>query len=150
MIHSLKTSLMLAGLLACSAGFAADQMSRDDYKAAKDQIQATSKSDLAACAKMDGNAKDVCKAEAKAKEKVAMAELDAKKSGKDSDREKVAKVKAEQDYAVAKEKCEDKGVADKGACKKEAKAAEDKAMADVKAMKAEDKAAQKKNTAKSG
>ena len=93
------------------------------------------KSDKAACAKMDGNAKDVCSAEAKAKEKVALADLDYKKSGKDSDRIKAAKVKAEQDYAVAKEKCEDKSVTDKGACKKEAKAAEDKAMADLKAEK---------------
>ena len=131
----LKTSLMLAGLLAFSSGFAADQMSKDDYKAAKDQISATYKSDKAACAKMDGNAKDVCSAEAKAKEKVALADLDYKKSGKDSDRIKAAKVKAEQDYAVAKEKCEDKSVTDKGACKKEAKAAEDKAMADLKAEK---------------
>jgi hypothetical protein len=153
MTHSLKTSLMLAGLLACSSGFAADQMSKDEYKSAKDQINATYKSDKAACGKMDGNAKDVCNKDAKAKEKVAMAELDAKKSGKDSDRIKAAKVKAEQDYAVAKEKCEDKGVADKGACKKEAKAAEDKAMADIKAMKADNKAenkAEKKSAAKSG
>jgi hypothetical protein len=149
MPHSLKTSLMLAGLLACASGFAADQMSKDDYKASKDQIKATYKSDEAGCAKMSGNAKDVCTKEAKAKEKVALADLDAKKSGKESDRIKAAKVKAEQDYAIAKEKCEDKGVADKGACKKEAKAAEDKAMADIKAMKAENKA-EKKSTAKAG
>ena len=145
----LKTSLMLAGVLAFSTGFAADQMSKTDYKAAKDQINATYKSDKAACDKMEGNAKDVCGKEAKAKEKVAMAELDFKKSGKDSDRIKASKVKAEQDYAVAKEKCEDKSVADKGACKKEAKAAEDKAMADIKAEKAETKA-EKKSAAKSG
>jgi hypothetical protein len=135
MFHPLKTSLMLAGLLAFSSGFAADQMSKDEYKAAKDQIKATYKSDDAACDKMSGNAKDVCHKEAKAKEKVAMAELDYKKSGKEADRIKAAKVKAEQDYAIAKEKCEDKSVADKGACKKEAKAAEEKAMADVKAEK---------------
>jgi hypothetical protein len=143
MFQPLKTSLLMAGLLAFSSGFAADQMSKDDYKAAKDQIKATSKSDHAACDKSEGNAKDVCNAEAKAKEKLAMADLDAKRSGKDSDREKAAKVKAEQDYAVAKEKCEDKSVPDKGACKKEAKAAEDKAMADVKAQKAQDKAENK-------
>jgi hypothetical protein len=138
-----KTSLMLAGLLACTSGFAADQMSKDDYKAAKDQIKATEKADKAGCDKMDGNAKDVCSAEAKAKEKVALAELDAKKSGKESDRLKVAKVKAEEDYAIAKQKCEDKSVADKGACKKEAKAAEEKALADVKMQKAQDKAESK-------
>jgi hypothetical protein len=56
-------------------------------------------------------------------------------SGKESDRIKAAKVKAEQDYAIAKEKCDDKSVADKSACKKEAKAAEEKALADLKAEK---------------
>src|SRR4030095_9881251 len=87
MFKPLKTSLLMAGLLAFSSGFGDGQMSKDDYKAGKDQIKATAKSDHAACAKMDGNAKDVCNAEAKAKEKVAMAELDAKKSGKEYDRE---------------------------------------------------------------
>jgi hypothetical protein len=129
----LKTALTLAGLLAVSSGFAADAMSKEDQKAAKDRIEATFKSDKAACAKMEGNTKDICNAEAKAKQKVAQAELDAQKSGKDSDKAKVARVKAEQDYEIAKEKCEEPSVADKGACKKEAKATQDKAIADVKA-----------------
>src|SRR5437016_337505 len=107
-LKPLHVSLMLAGMMAFSSGFAADQMSKEDYKMQKDQITSTAKVDKDACAKMEGNAKDVCKKEAEAKEKVALAELDYKKSGKDTDRIKAAKVKAEQDYAVAKEKCEDK------------------------------------------
>ncbi|WP_280152430.1 hypothetical protein [Piscinibacter sp. XHJ-5] len=108
-------------------------MSSEEVKAAKDQIKATAKSDKEACDKLKDNAKDVCDKEAKAKEKVALAELDYKRTGKDSDRIKAARVKAEQDYEVAKEKCDDKSGADKDACKKEAKAAEAKAKADLKA-----------------
>ncbi|HEV7915652.1 MAG TPA: hypothetical protein VGP22_17945 [Albitalea sp.] len=130
--HPLKTSLMVACLMVFSSSFAADAVSKDEVKAAKDQIKATYKSEKEACDKLKDNAKDVCDKEAKAKEKVAMAELDFKRTGKDADRLKAAKVKAEQDYEVAKEKCDDKSGADKDACKKEAKAVEAKAKADLK------------------
>lgn len=133
--HPLKTSLMVACLLAFSSSFGADAMSKDEVKAAKDQIKATYKTDKEACDKLKGNAHELCEKEAKAKDKIALADLDAKRTGKDADRIKAAKVKAEQEYAVAKEKCEDKKGADKDACKKEAKAAEAKAMADLKAEK---------------
>jgi len=135
----LKTSLMIACLMAFSSSFAADAMSKDEVKAAKDQIKATYKTDKAACDKLKDNAKDVCDKEAKAKEKIAMADLEYKRTGKDSDRIKAAEVKAEQDYAVAKEKCDDKSGADKNACQKEAKAVEAKAKADLKAEKKAEK-----------
>jgi hypothetical protein len=134
-LHSFKLTLLVASLFAASASFAADAMSKDDYKAAKDKIEAEYKTAKQACDSLKDNAKDVCEKEAKAKEKVALAELDFNKSGKDSDRIKAEKVKAEQEYAVAKEKCEDKKGADERACKKEAKAAELKAKADIKAEK---------------
>jgi hypothetical protein len=133
--HNLKLSLLVAGLMAMSSGFAADKMGKDDFKAAKDKITADYKAAKATCGSMSGNAKDVCEKEAKAKEKIAVAQLDYNRTGKDSDRVKAEKVKAEQDYAIAKEKCEDKSVANKSACKKEAKAAETKAKADIKADK---------------
>ena len=62
-----------------SAGFAADNtaMSKDAYKAAKDKIEAQHKADKKACDGMKDNAKDICNAEAKGKEKVAKAELEA-------------------------------------------------------------------------
>ena len=61
-----------------SAAFAADGMTRDAYKAEKDKIETQAKADKKACDGMKENAKDVCQAEAKAKEKIAKAELDAK------------------------------------------------------------------------
>lgn len=131
----LKLSVFLAAVMALSTGFAADKMSKEDYKAAKDRIEADYKAAKDACDGQKDNAKDICQAEAKAKEKVALAELDFNNSGKDSDRTKLERVKAEQDYAVAKERCEDKKGDEERACKKEAKAAEAKAKADIKAEK---------------
>lgn len=133
--HSLKLSLLVASLFSVSSSFAADAMSKDDYKAAKDKITSEYKDAKKACDPLKGNAHDICEKEATAKEKIALAELDFNRSGKDADRIKVESVKAEQQYAVAKEKCEDKKGADERACKKEAKAAEVKAKADIKAEK---------------
>jgi len=79
-----------------------------------------------------GNAKDICVEEAKAKEKVARAELEYGYTGKAGDRNKVAVARAESAYAVAKEKCDDKAGNAKDVCVKEAKAVEIKALADAK------------------
>lgn len=127
--HSFKLSVLVASLFAVSSSFAADAMSKEDYKAAKDKISAEYKSAKQACDALKDNARDVCEKEATAKEKVALAELDFNRSGKDSDRIKAERVKAEQEYAVAKERCEDKKGDEERACKKEAKAAELKAKA---------------------
>jgi len=74
----------------------------------------------------------VCEAQAKAKENVAKAELDYKRSGTERDRMNVAETKAKSDYDVAKEKCEDQASDKQSACKKEAKAAEESALAAAK------------------
>ena len=131
--HPLKLSLFVACLMAASSGFAADaKMSREDYKAAKDKISADYKVDKAVCDKLTDNAKDVCDKQAKAKEKIAIAELEYNRSGTDRDRVKLANVKAEQEYAVAKEKCDDQTGDAKNICQKEAKAAEARAKAEIK------------------
>ena len=76
--HSLQASLLVAALMAFGTAHAADNMSKADYKAEKDRIASTYKTDKDACGKMSGNAKDVCVEEAKAKEKIAKAELEYK------------------------------------------------------------------------
>ena len=71
-------------------------------------------------------------AEAKGKEKVAKAELEAQyKPSKEASYE-VTVAKAEADYAVAKERCDDKAGNDKDVCKTEAKSTHTKAVADAK------------------
>src|SRR5450631_2666140 len=130
-IFSLKASLIVAAMLVLPMAHAAT-MTKADYTATRTRIGADYKSDKAACASLAGNAKDICVEEAKAKEKVARAELEYGFTGKAGDRNKVAVAKAESAYAVAKEKCDDKAGNAKDVCVKEAKAVEIKALADAK------------------
>jgi hypothetical protein len=74
-ISYIKYSIAIASLLALPLAQAAN-MSKEDYKAGKDRISASYKSDKAACDALSGNAKDVCMEEAKGKEKIAKAELE--------------------------------------------------------------------------
>jgi hypothetical protein len=69
---------------------------------------------------MKDNAKDICMAEAKGREKVAIADLDVtyKPSAKARYEARVARADAQ--YAVAKEKCDDLAGNAKDVCRKEA------------------------------
>ena len=127
---ALKHSLIVAALLALPLAQAAT-MAKPDYKAAKSQISADYKAAKAACGSMSANAKDICVEEAKAKEKVARAELEYGYTGKVKDQNKILVAKAESTYAVAKEKCDDMKGNEKDVCVKQAKAVEVKALADV-------------------
>lgn len=130
-----KPFITLAVALAAAFGgsaWAADAMSKDAYKSAKDQIEQTAKADKKACDAMKDNAKDICQAEAKAKEKVAKAELDAQRKPSPKADEKVRLMKAEAAYEVAKEKCEDQKGKEMSACKKDAKTTYDKTKAEAK------------------
>jgi hypothetical protein len=128
---ALKHSLIVAALLALPLAQAAT-MAKPDYKAAKSRISADYKADKAACGSMTANAKDTCVEEAKAKEKVARAELEYGYTGKTKDQNKILVAKAESAYSVAKEKCDDMKGNDKDVCVKEAKAVEVKALANAK------------------
>jgi len=110
-------------------------ISTAEYKAEKDRIEADAKAAKKACDSMKDNAKDICQAEAKGKEKLAKKELDLKRNPNDKNAQDLAKIKAEGAYEVAKEKCEDQKGADMMACKKAAKAEKDSAMAAAKGKK---------------
>jgi hypothetical protein len=101
-------------------------------KAEKDRIEADAKSAKAKCDPLKGNEKDVCQAEAKAKEKTAKAELDAKYDATPRKQRKAEETKAEGEYEVAKQKCDGNKDGSK-VCKDQAKAKYDKAKADLKA-----------------
>jgi hypothetical protein len=77
---------------------------------------------------MKANAKDICMAEAKGKQKVAKAELDAKhEKDQAKAQKKVQDAKAEATYEVAKEKCDDQKGEAKDACMKQARVERDRA-----------------------
>jgi hypothetical protein len=131
-IHFALKPAAVAAIVLLLSGAQAATITKADYQAGKTRISADYKADKAACASLAGNAKDICIEEAKAKEKVARAELEFSFTGKKKDRNSVLVAKAESTYAVAKEKCDDKAGNDKDVCIKEAKAVEVKALADAK------------------
>lgn len=120
--------------LAFSAGSMAEGISKTDYQAGKDKIAAEYKSTKAACDSLSGNKNDICVADAKGKEKVAIAELEASYKPSRETRYEARVAKAEADYAVANERCDDLAGNTKDVCVKEAKAAEVTAKADAKAQ----------------
>jgi hypothetical protein len=133
-LQHFKTGLAVAALFAASGAYA-DTISKADYAASKDRIDAEYKAEKSACDPYSGNAKDVCVEQAKAKEKTARADLEYSYTGKASDANKAAVAKADASYAVAKEMCDDKGGNAKDVCVKEAKAEHTKALADAKLSK---------------
>lgn len=131
---TLHASLLIAAMLVAGAAQSAT-MSKADHSAAKTRISAQYKTDKAACADLKNNAKDICQVEAKGKQNVALAELQHGYSGKPADQMKLLKTRAQADYALAKEKCDDLAGNAKDVCMKEAKAVETKALVDAKAVK---------------
>jgi len=145
-----KAALAAWALCAAAGSFGAT-MSKSEYTAAKDRIEADYKADKEACGKFSGNAKDICQEQATGKEKVALAEVEYSYSGKPADGTKVSIAKADATYAVAKEMCDDKSGNAKDVCVSEAKAAHTKALTDArlteKVGEARKDAAQDKNDA---
>lgn len=129
--NSMKVLVLSIGL-ALSAGAMAQGVSKSDQQAAKANIAAAYKSDKAACGTLTGNSKDICEAEASGKEKNKLAELAANYTPSAKTRNQVRVVKAESNYAVAKERCDDFAGNAKDVCLKEAKSAEIAAKADAK------------------
>lgn len=116
--------------------FAADTatITKEEYKATKDRIDADYKTAKERCDAMTGNAKDVCQKEAKGNEKIAKADLDARQKNTDKARREALEAKADAEYDVAKEKCDDLSGNQKDVCVKDAKAVEQRAKADIKAQ----------------
>lgn len=116
--------LVLAVSLAFSAGAMAEGMSKTDYKAGKDKISAEYKTAKASCGSLAGNASDICVAQAKGSEKVALADLEASYQPTKENSHDARVARAEADYGVAIEKCDDLAGNTKDVCVKEAKAAQ--------------------------
>lgn len=119
----------LALLAACAVGTGAQAMTKDEYKAQKDSIEANYKAAHDRCKEMKANAKDVCISEAKGHEKVAKAELEAQYKPSPKADANVREAKADATYDTAKEKCNDLAGNAKTACVADAKSAFTSAMA---------------------
>jgi hypothetical protein len=134
--HLISFAIALCGV-AGGAIAAEPALSKAAYKAGQDKIEIQAKADRKACGRLKANAKDICEADAKGKEKVAKAELDARYEPSPEAEREAKDAKAEADYAVAKEKCDNfKGNA-KDACVKRAKADREAAVRLAKVEKVE-------------
>jgi len=130
-----KHLLMLAIASSCLFATHAGAMTKEEYKAEKDKIEADYKVDKAKCDGMKDNAKDICAKEAKGKEKVSLAELEQQYQPSDRHARSVQEEKVDAKYQVAKEKCDDQKGDAKSACVKQAEADQAKGKANLKAMK---------------
>ena len=127
------TAIAAAISIVFSTGVMAQSMSKDTYKATADRVTTEYTADKNRCEPLFGNMKDICIAEAKGKEKIAKAELEASYEPTTKNHYKAQVAKAEAGYAVANEKCDDKVGNDKDICVKEAKAVETSIKADAEA-----------------
>ncbi|MDO9225494.1 MAG: hypothetical protein Q8M09_20065 [Pseudomonadota bacterium] len=125
--------LILALGITLNAGAMAEGISKSDYKAGKDKIALEYKASKANCAPLAGNLNDICVAGAKGQEKVALAELEASYKPTRKNRYLALVAKADADYAVANEKCDDVAGNVKDVCVKEAKAVQTSLKANAKA-----------------
>ena len=123
-LYPTLVALMAAGFVSGHAM----ALTKAEYDAEKARVEATYKADKEQCKSLAGNAKDVCEKEAKGKEHVAKAELKAQHEPTPRNQEKAREARADADYDVAKEKCDDLSGDAKSACKKDAKAAHTSAV----------------------
>ena len=128
-----KQTLIATALAAALVAPSYAEMTRAEVNAAQDRISADYKAAKARCDNLSGNTKDICMSEAKAKEKIAKAELDArKKNYTPQARYDLEVARAEANYDIAKQKCDEKAGNDKDVCMKDAKAAMTAAKSDAK------------------
>lgn len=121
-----------AGALACAAGANAAG-DKTAYENAKASAKSTYETAAKQCDTMNGNAKDVCVAEAKAARTKTEEDARATYEGTPKARAHAIDEIAEANYKVAKERCDDRTGNDKDVCIKVAKAELTKAKADAKA-----------------
>jgi len=125
-------ALALAASLAFSSGAMAQNVSEDEYLSVKDMIAVDYKLAKVACDSLSGNPNDICMADAKGNANVALADLEAGYKPTPETRYQAHVARAEAEYALAKEHCDDRAGNTKDVCMQEAKSLETVAMADAK------------------
>jgi hypothetical protein len=136
-----KLFITIAGAFLVSAtalgiGAAVDSprslMSPVDYGAAKKAIEAESHAAFSKCRDLDSSAKDLCKAEIKADERIRKADLEAQYRGTVAAASEAKLARAKAQYDLARAKCGDQRSDEKISCMRAARADKAKALADAK------------------
>jgi len=131
---SRKAAAALASL--CIAA-TASAMSDEELRAETDRIAAQYSTAIAHCQSLQGNDKHICIEDAKGSQRVAQAERDAKVLGDAGHSYQVRVARAEADYRVANERCNEMRGDAVGICKKDAEAAYRKAQQDAQVKRVE-------------
>jgi hypothetical protein len=124
------TAALAAAAFWLPGGASAD-MTRAEFEARKERLGARYDVARRKCDTYSGNARDICMAEAKGRDKVARMELEERYKDSPKARYNARMARAEADYDVAKEKCDDRAGPQKELCLKEAKAAFAREKADA-------------------
>jgi hypothetical protein len=138
-------ALVLGGLPAWAAD--AQPLSKQAFEAAMKKVEAQAKSERKACDAQKGRAADLCEKEAKARLRIARAELEAEYKPSPDSVQEARNVKADAEYDVAREKCNDLKGASKDGCVKSAKSAREAAIRLAKVEKVESKRAAEREAA---
>ena len=132
MHNSTLSTLTASLLLTLCVGAWAAPLSKVDYQAGKASIQAQRKADKISCEAQTANAKDICEEEAKGRAHIALAELEASYAPSPKHSYEIGVARADANFDVAKEKCDDLAGAPKDVCRTEAKSAHSAALAEAK------------------
>ena len=126
-MSKLLTVLIASAGLSLGSLAHADTMTKEAVTAEKDKIDAVYKADKERCDALSGNPKDICEVQAKGKRDIAKADLDARNKNTVAARKDASLKKAEAEYEIAKERCDDLSGNAKDVCVKDAKAAHERA-----------------------
>jgi hypothetical protein len=107
-------------------------MSPVDFGASKKAIEGETHVALSKCRELDSQAKDLCKAEAKADERIRKADLEAQYRGTVAAATDAKFARAKAQYEVARVKCSDQRSEDRVSCLRSARAEKAKALAEAK------------------
>ncbi len=107
-------------------------MARSDYDAAKTTIESDARQAQNRCRDLEGQAKDICRAEARADERIRKADLDARYRGTTTASAEAKITRAKAQYDVAKAKCSGEHGSDKLSCMRAAREEKAKALSEAK------------------
>jgi hypothetical protein len=128
--------LAAACVLAISGSVCATAATRlssvDEFNAGKARADAELLADRAACDKLFGTPRDVCREQARGKEQVAKAELELAHTGSRSSQDRLSTARMDAAYDVARTQCNDEAGAAKIVCTRQAQTMRAKAQADLK------------------
>ena len=132
MMNFLKCSVLaFAGVFGLATTAQAGLLTKAEHSAAKDAIKINHKAAKKACDAFANNAKSICVEQANGDEKIARADLAERDEPTAKSHYKTRVARAEAEYDVAKQRCEDKAGNDKDVCVKEVKAAKVYALANA-------------------